>query len=480
MASLLENYIWRNSQNASEKKQAVRKKIESEKSYLFSNVLGLKSIFSSFHSNNNNHDETKETNYQEIEIKKGMPIIYQRQLDQEICIPFNSVKGRQVFRDAIITNYMNTYFLLSPQFHTQSDPNYCGISTLVMTLNALGVDPHRMWKYPWRWYDEETVNSCTPLPKIRAQGIDFESMVCLGRMNGLDIEAMKLSSLLPLQEFRDDVKTSCSSNDTVILLNYSRGFFNQTGTGHFTTIGGYNEAEDLILIMDTARFKFPPHWVKVANMWLAMKEIETASDGFTENMPRGYMLVKKSTSNHFIIRLSSHHKLTLQDDKFMQIIHSWNEWMNNDVTNPTKVLQNAIEKLTTISEELREKEEFRNLFLFMNEFNSEKTHTYRLVKKELETLDVHKYVTALDNNSNEMSGVNKLMNFICNWLLYWPYVANENQNNSNILKSHTFMDRRNLDQSLCIQMKFICKLAKHIGHHKTYKREELYFDSNDV
>lgn len=33
------------------------------------------------------------------------------------------------------------------------------------------------------------------------------------------------------------------------------------GDGHFSPIGGYSAKEDLVLILDTARFKYPPHWV---------------------------------------------------------------------------------------------------------------------------------------------------------------------------------------------------------------------------
>ena len=46
---------------------------------------------------------------------------------------------------------MNGYFKLAAQFQTQDEPSYCGLSTLVMVLNTLGVDPGRVWKGPWRW-----------------------------------------------------------------------------------------------------------------------------------------------------------------------------------------------------------------------------------------------------------------------------------------------------------------------------------------
>ena len=35
----------------------------------------------------------------------------------------------------------------------------------------------------------------------------------------------------------------------------------QTGTGHFSCIGGYEPETNKVLVLDTARFKYPPFWV---------------------------------------------------------------------------------------------------------------------------------------------------------------------------------------------------------------------------
>lgn len=46
-----------------------------------------------------------------------------------------------------------------------------------------------------------------------------------------------------------------TGNGSVVIVSYSRRGLNQTGTGHFSPIGGYHEGKDLVLIMDVARFK---------------------------------------------------------------------------------------------------------------------------------------------------------------------------------------------------------------------------------
>ena len=58
---------------------------------------------------------------------------------------------------------MECYFKLAEQFRTQDEPAFCGLTTLVMVLNSLSVDPGRVWKGPWRWYHENMLDCCVPL-----------------------------------------------------------------------------------------------------------------------------------------------------------------------------------------------------------------------------------------------------------------------------------------------------------------------------
>jgi hypothetical protein len=40
-----------------------------------------------------------------------------------------------------------------------------------------------------------------------------------------------------------------------------------TGHGHFSPIGAYNHEMDAFLIMDVAKYKFPPVWVPSSNLY---------------------------------------------------------------------------------------------------------------------------------------------------------------------------------------------------------------------
>ncbi|WKX96271.1 hypothetical protein Q1695_012597 [Nippostrongylus brasiliensis] len=83
------------------------------------------------------------------------------------CVDFASEQGKQLFTESLVDGNANVYFMLASQFRTQDEPAYCGLSTLVMVLNALEVDPGRVWKAPWRFYHETMLDCCVPLENVK-------------------------------------------------------------------------------------------------------------------------------------------------------------------------------------------------------------------------------------------------------------------------------------------------------------------------
>ena len=65
----------------------------------------------------------------------------------------SSRAGRRRFLEALSSDKAEAYLPLAEQFLNQSDPAYCGITTLAMILNACAVDPN----VRWRGYVQETI-----------------------------------------------------------------------------------------------------------------------------------------------------------------------------------------------------------------------------------------------------------------------------------------------------------------------------------
>jgi len=185
-------------------------------------------------------------------------------------VAFASGEGRVLFREAMADGTLEGFFALIEQFHTQAEPAYCGLGSLVMALNAFGIDPGRLWRGPWRWFSEDLLDCCIPLATVRESGISLDELACLARCNGADARVERPAKQ-DAQRLRTAVETAArSTSDLAVIASYSRARLGQTGSGHFSPIGGYHAARDLVLLLDVARFKYPPHWVPLRELYDAM------------------------------------------------------------------------------------------------------------------------------------------------------------------------------------------------------------------
>ena len=87
---------------------------------------------------------------------------YKREIP-DCLTAFSSEEGKKIFSKSLQEGHMECFFPLIEQFHTQEEPAYCGLGTLVVILNALHLDPKTTWKGPWRWISDSQLNCCKPL-----------------------------------------------------------------------------------------------------------------------------------------------------------------------------------------------------------------------------------------------------------------------------------------------------------------------------
>ena len=223
------------------------------------------------------------------------PTLYRRPLPDD-TIAFGSPAGRALFGEALAAGGLSGYFALAEQFHTQSDPAFCGLGSLVVALNALAIDPGRLWKGPWRWFSEELLDCCVSAEQVRAEGIDLDTLACLARCNGADATVVRATALDGGDAGADDdvaalraaVIDATAGPDTVLIAAYDRGALGQTGAGHYSPIAGYHAGRDLVLVLDVARFKYPPHWVALPRLAAAMRPHDPSTA-----RPRGFVRLRR-------------------------------------------------------------------------------------------------------------------------------------------------------------------------------------------
>jgi glutathione gamma-glutamylcysteinyltransferase len=200
-----------------------------------------------------------------------------------------------------------------------------------MILNSLGVDPLQIWKYRWRWYVDDMLNCCRSLENIKQNGITIEEFSCLAKCNGLQSSFYRFNEISK-EQFINDIKRSCSSNNEILVVSYDRKILGQTGSGHFSPIGLYNIENNMVLIFDVARFKYPLHWCSVDLLWDSFQTIDKAT-----MKARGYILLKKDEKHNSCI------KLILNKFDFKKILENI-----NDISIYVNTIENYIESIYNI------------------------------------------------------------------------------------------------------------------------------------
>ncbi|XP_022887555.1 glutathione gamma-glutamylcysteinyltransferase 1-like [Olea europaea var. sylvestris] len=157
---------------------------------------------------------------------------------------------------------------------------------------------------PWRWFVESMLDCCEPLEKVKDKDISFGKVVCLAQCAGANVEAFRANQST-IDEFRRYVVSCSTSYDCHVISSYHRGAFNQTGTGHFSPIGGYDAGKDMALILDV--------WVPLTLLWKAMSIVDEAT-----GLHRGFMLVsRRQRASSLLHTLSCKHESWVSTAKYL-------------------------------------------------------------------------------------------------------------------------------------------------------------------
>jgi hypothetical protein len=213
----------------------------------------------------------------------------------------SSPEGRKYLLEAFTANTAESYWALTEQFVNQSEPAFCGVTTLLMVLNAKCIDPQIRWRGGWRFYGSEDVlldRCCLSAERIRRVGVTVEEFRLLGRCHGLSVELKRPQEdgveRYTVNDFRDDIRGTLSETKShpILVVSFSRRHLGQTGDGHFSPLAAYHEQTDQVLLLDVARFKYSPYWVSIEDLYASMEP----EDSVTQES-RGWFLLR-SPKNH--------------------------------------------------------------------------------------------------------------------------------------------------------------------------------------
>ncbi|MBT9584393.1 phytochelatin synthase family protein [bacterium] len=183
------------------------------------------------------------------------------------------------------------YWPLSIQYQTQQDPSSCGPASSVMILNALALpSPVSKIHQPFHQFDQD--NFFSPAAEkvlsrttLRRQGATLNELAGMLSSWGAEVQVCHARQG-GLEEFRDQARQALGSGQRFVIINFHRDPLGQSGGSHFSPLAAYHQGSDRFLVMDVARFRYPPFWVKADPLFRAMNTV----DGVSEQT-RGYLLI---------------------------------------------------------------------------------------------------------------------------------------------------------------------------------------------
>jgi glutathione-S-conjugate glycine hydrolase len=184
------------------------------------------------------------------------------------------------------------YFPLASNFVTQKTQTYCGVASVVMVLNALGLPAPAVPQYaPYRRFTQDNLLSArtdaiVPRKTVARQGMTLDELGAILSTQPVKAEVHHASES-SAAEFRKLAQAYLSEPGHFVIVNYLRKALGEEAGGHISPLAAYDAKADRFLILDVARYKYPPVWVATADLFAAMDTPDAANGGKS----RGFVLV---------------------------------------------------------------------------------------------------------------------------------------------------------------------------------------------
>jgi hypothetical protein len=206
-------------------------------------------------------------------------------------INLDSDKGSALLQES---EALQSYWPLSIQFVTQKNQAFCGVASIVMVLNALGIPAPTTPEFePYRTFTQENVftpatETILPQATVLKMGMTLDQIGAFIATYAVKAKIHHASDS-SLEEFRKLAKEYLNASGHHVIVNYLRKSMGQEKGGHISPLAAYDADTDRFLILDVARYKYPPVWVSAADLFAAMN----TTDSENQNRTRGFVLVSR-------------------------------------------------------------------------------------------------------------------------------------------------------------------------------------------
>ncbi|WP_417431664.1 phytochelatin synthase family protein [Kiloniella sp.] len=205
-------------------------------------------------------------------------------------IYLTSPEGEQLFRDAeILTDYLK----LASYLESEHILTFCGPASIAGVMNSLDIErPVPPQLYPWPLFTQTSI--FTPEnQKVKSYAMVEHDGLELPQLAQFFINLGAKAEFKHADEFdenwlRETITKALADPNKRFVANYSRKPIGQVGGGHISPVAAYDADTDRVLVMDVARYKYPPVWLTIAELYAAMMDKDS-----TSNRARGAVIVSQ-------------------------------------------------------------------------------------------------------------------------------------------------------------------------------------------
>ncbi|MDO8774346.1 MAG: phytochelatin synthase family protein [Burkholderiaceae bacterium] len=185
------------------------------------------------------------------------------------------------------------YFKLASYLEVEQVLTFCGPASIVSVLNSLDIErPQPVQYYPWAIWTQSGIftpanQAVKAYAMVEHEGLILEELATFFRNLGTRAEYAHADAF-DVPQLRNVIKASLADPGKRFVANYSRKPIGQNGDGHISPVAAYNGKSDRVLVLDVAKYKYPPVWMTVADLYAGMQAVDAGS-----GKPRGFVVVSK-------------------------------------------------------------------------------------------------------------------------------------------------------------------------------------------
>lgn len=198
--------------------------------------------------------------------------------------------GMDLFENAKITA---PYFKLASYLESEHILTFCGPATIAAVMNSLDVKrPVPEQLFPFALFTQDDIftpenQAVKPYPQVEHDGLVLSQLAQFFVNLGVSAEFHHADEF-DADGLRTTIKTVLADPAKRLVVNYTRKPLNQIGDGHISPVAAFDEDTDRVLILDVARYKYPPVWLTVADLYGAMNTVDSGSQ-----QKRGIVIVSQ-------------------------------------------------------------------------------------------------------------------------------------------------------------------------------------------